>query len=119
MTDATTKSAEELTDAIDAATEAAMVHAAEIGPLQKTPRGGDAIGFEHLLDVPVHVTVEIGRTRVPLEELAKLVAGSVLTLDRAAHEPCDILVGGKIVARGEIVTVGENYGVRITSVSSG
>lgn len=119
MTDTTTKPGEELSEAIDAATQAAMVHAAQIGPLQKTAHGGEAIGFEHLLDVPVHVTVEIGRTRVPLEELAKLVPGSVLTLDRAAHEPCDILVGGKIVARGEIVTVGENYGVRITSVSSG
>lgn len=117
MTESKTTSADALSNAIDDATRAALVQTASIGRLDRSNGGGEALGFEHLLDVPVQVTVEIGRARVPLEELARLAPGSILRLDRAAHDPCDVLVGGKLVARGEIVTVDDHYGVRITSVA--
>lgn len=78
--------------------------------------GGEAIGFDHLLDVTVPLTVELGKTRVSIAGLSQFAPGTLISLDREAHEPVDILVGGKLVARGEVVTVGNRYGVRITSV---
>ena len=78
---------------------------------------GDPLGLAQLLDVAVRVTVEVGRARMTLAELVQLAPGSLIQLDREAHEPVDILVNGKVVARGEIVTIDESYGVRITSVS--
>jgi len=77
------------------------------------------MGLAHLLDVPVRVTVEVGRTNLTLAELVQLGPGSLVTLDREAHEPADILVNGKIVARGEVVTIDGSFGVRISSVLSG
>ena len=75
-----------------------------------------AMGMAALIGVPVRVTVEVGRTSVELGELCRLGPGSLLQLDREAHEPADILVNGKVVARGEIVTVDGCYGVRITDL---
>lgn len=80
--------------------------------------GGESIGLDNLLDVTVPLTVELGRTRISLAGLAQFAPGSVVTLDREAHEPVDILVNGRMVARGEVVTVGTRYGVRITSMIS-
>jgi len=84
------------------------------------PQGttGDPMGFASLLDVGVCVTVEVGRTQKTLAEIVELGPGDVVVLGRAAHEPADILVNGKVVARGEILTVGDTYGVRITSVET-
>lgn len=82
--------------------------------LDEEPDG--AMGLGVLMDMPVRVTVEVGRVAVSLGELCRLGPGSLLRLDRAAHEPADILVNGKVVARGEIVTLDDAYGVRITDV---
>lgn len=106
----------DLDDAIDEATEAVAVQARELGELVARESNGENVGLAQLMDVPVHVTIEVGRTRLSLGELTRLNAGSVIELDRKAHEPADILVNGKTVARGEIVTIGEHYGVRVTSV---
>ena len=103
--------------AIDDATEAVAVQAQGLEPLAAGTPGGEPIGLDNLLTVPVRVTVEIGRTRITLAELVKLGPGSLVALDREAHEPVDILVNGKIVARGEVVTIEEKYGVRVTDVS--
>jgi flagellar motor switch protein FliN/FliY len=74
------------------------------------------IGLEDLLDVPVRVTVQIGRTRMTLAELVELGPGSVVTLDREAHEPADILGTGTVIGRGEVVTIDDTSGVRSTYV---
>lgn len=79
----------------------------------------DAGGFEQfglLLDVPVQVTVELGRRTVPIGDVVQLGPGSVIELGKAAGESLDILVNGKLVARGEAVVVGEKYGIRIVEV---
>ena len=107
-----------LEQAIDDATEAVAGATAaldELGP------GGtsEPMGLGNLMSVPVKVTVEVGRTRMPLSDLVELGPGSLVELDRAAHEPADVLVNGKVVARGEIVTIGDNYGVRISEVVKG
>lgn len=117
MTEKEQTEASELDSALDAATEAIAVQAAEIGDLDGlTDANGDPIGMDALLEVPVRVTVRIGRASLSLGDLVKLGPGSLISLDREAHEPADVLVNGKVVARGEIVTIDNTYGVRITAV---
>ena len=119
-TDAARRAApEELEDALDAATDAVRVQASDLAELAHDVAPGDPIGLAGLMDVPVRVTVQVGRTRLLLSELVELGPGSIVPLDREAHEPADILVNGKVVARGEIVTIDDRYGVRITDVSAG
>ena len=83
-----------------------------------TPDDGTARNFDLLLDIPLEVTVELGRTRLTLRELLALTGGSVLELGKLAGEPLDVLVNGKLVARGECVMVNEKFGVRLTDIVS-
>jgi flagellar motor switch protein FliN/FliY len=106
----------ELEQAIDDATEAVSVQVSQLDELESGAAGGDAMGMGQLMDVPVRVTVQVGRSRLKLGELVQIRPGSLIELDREAHEPADILVNGKIVARGEIVTIDGRYGVRVASV---
>ncbi|MEE9281589.1 MAG: flagellar motor switch protein FliN [Myxococcota bacterium] len=75
-------------------------------------------GFELLLDVPLQVSVQLGRTRMRIQDLLELGQGSVVDLDRLAGEPVDIMVNGHPIALGEIVVVNERYAVRIVSVNN-
>lgn len=119
MSDETQEAQEtQLDEAIDAAAEAVAVQAAEIGELDgAVDADGQPIGMDALLEVPVRVTVRIGRASLSLGELVKLGPGSLVSLDREAHEPADVLVNGKVIAHGEIVTIDNTYGVRITAVT--
>ncbi len=102
--------------AIDAATQAVLIQANKLDELSGAKPSGELVGLANLMDVPVKVTVEVGRTRMPLGDLVKMGSGSLVVLDREAHEPADILVNGKIVAHGEVVTIDGSYGVRVTSI---
>ena len=73
-------------------------------------------GMELLLDISLPVTVELGRTRMVIRDILHLAPGSVLELDKLAGEPVDILVNEKSIARGEVVVIDENFGVRLTSI---
>ncbi len=75
-------------------------------------------GFELLLDVPLQVSVQLGRTRMRIQDLLELGQGSVVDLDRLAGEPVDIMVNGHPIALGEIVVVNERYAVRVVSVNN-
>jgi flagellar motor switch protein FliN/FliY len=77
-----------------------------------------ARNFDLLLDIPLEVTVELGRTRLTLRELLGLASGSVVELGKLAGEALDVLVNGKLVARGECVMVNEKFGVRLTDIVS-
>jgi flagellar motor switch protein FliN/FliY len=77
-----------------------------------------ANGLDMILDIPVTVAVEIGRTTISISNLLKLNPGSVVELDRFAGEPMDITVNGTLVARGEVVVVNEKFGIRLTDVVS-
>jgi flagellar motor switch protein FliN/FliY len=77
-------------------------------------RGADSLGF--VMDVPVELSVEIGRRVMRLGELLKLGPDSVLELDKLSGEPLDIYANKKLVARGEAVVIGERYGVRLKEV---
>jgi flagellar motor switch protein FliN/FliY len=74
--------------------------------------------FELLLDVPLDVTVQLGRTRMTIQELLSLGPGSVVELDKVAGEPLDIIINDRLVARGEAVVVNDKFGVRITDIVS-
>jgi len=74
--------------------------------------------FDILLDVPLRVSVELGRTRMRVQELLELTQGAVIDLDRLAGEPVDILVNERPIARGEIVVSSDRYAVRILSIHS-
>ena len=71
-----------------------------------------------LLDVPLEVSVELGRSRMTIHELLGLSPGSIIELDKIAGEPLDIIVNGRLVARGEAVVVNDKFGVRITDIVS-
>lgn len=82
------------------------------------PAGGSGRerGLEAVLEVPVQLALQVGQTTLSIRDLLDLVEGSVVELDRISTEPMDVLVNDKAVAKGEIVVVGENFGVRLTSV---
>src|SRR3954454_9204688 len=84
------------------------------------PSGGGepARRLDLLLDVPLDVSVELGRTRLSVQDLLGLGPGSVIELDKIAGEPLDILVNDRLVARGEAVVVNDKFGVRITDIVS-
>ena len=69
-----------------------------------------------ILDIPIDLSVELGRTKMAIKDLLNLTQGSVIALDGLAGEPLDILINGYLIAQGEIVVVGDNYGVRITDI---
>lgn len=75
-------------------------------------------GLDMILDIPVTVAVEIGRTKISISNLLKLNQGSVVELDRFAGEPMDITVNGTLVAHGEVVVVNEKFGIRLTDIVS-
>ncbi|MBM6618435.1 flagellar motor switch phosphatase FliY [Bacillus suaedaesalsae] len=74
--------------------------------------------LDMLLDIPLHVTVELGRTKRSVKEILEISSGSILELDKLAGEPVDILVNNKLVAKGEVVVIDENFGVRVTDIMS-
>ena len=71
-----------------------------------------------ILDIPLRVTVELGRTKMPVSELLNLTQGSVIELTKLAGEPMEVLVNDKLIARGEAVVVNEKFGVRLTDIIS-
>ena len=76
------------------------------------------LGLDVILDVPVTLSLEVGRARVPIRNLLQLNQGSVIELDRLAGEPLDVLVNGTLIAHGEVVVVNEKFGIRLTDVIS-
>lgn len=71
-----------------------------------------------ILDIPVTISMEIGRTELPIHSLLQLNQGSVVELDRLAGEPMDVLVNGTLIAHGEVVVINEKFGIRLTDVIS-
>src|SRR5690606_10184455 len=78
----------------------------------------DNPNLDLLLDIPLKVTVELGRTHKQIKEILELSQGSVVELDKLAGEPVDILVNNKLIAKGEVVVIDENFGVRVTDIVS-
>ena len=113
---ADTETGQEITPAADASN----YQAAEFQNLQDEGDGANAtdLNLDVILDVPVSLSMEIGRTHINIRNLLQLNQGSVVELDRLAGEPMDVLVNGTLIAHGEVVVVNEKFGIRLTDVIS-
>lgn len=91
------------------------------GPISFPTAGGmfDLSKMKMVLDVPLKVTVELGRTKLLINDLLQLGQGSVVELDKMAGEPMEVYVNDKLVAMGEVVVVNEKFGIRLTDITSG
>ena len=81
-----------------------------------TPPSGAGNDITMILDIPVQLTVELGRTRIPIKHILQLAQGSVVELEALAGEPMDVLVNGYLIAQGEVVVVNDKFGIRLTDV---
>jgi len=102
------------------AAQAQETPAAEFDNLEDTSDGlvDDKDNLDIILDIPVTISMEIGRTQISIRNLLQLNQGSVVELDRLAGEPMDVRVNGTLVAHGEVVVVNEKFGIRLTDVIS-
>jgi len=89
---------------------------AEIEPVLKG--AGSSQGIDFLLDVPLEITVELGRTRIQIGDLLKLGQGSVVELEKLTSEPVDIYINHKLMGHGEVVVVNEKFAIRLTNIIS-
>jgi flagellar motor switch protein FliN/FliY len=106
------EAASEVTNAAPQMTPAAFANFAS------TPAAGHGAGndINMILDIPVQLTVELGRTRIPIKNILQLAQGSVVELDAMAGEPMDVLVNGFLIAQGEVVVVNDKFGIRLTDI---
>jgi len=106
-------------DSISADDWAAAMAEQTGGEVALSAAGGDVVDDERIgliLDIPVQVTVELGRTKLPIRNLLQLAQGSVVELDGLAGEPMDVLVNGCLIAQGEVVVVNDKFGIRLTDI---
>lgn len=80
----------------------------------KEQRGNDKLNT--LLDIPIQLSMEVGKTQISIRELLKLNPGSVVELDKVVYEPLDVYVNGTLIAQGEMVTVNDKFGIRLTDI---
>ncbi|MEY4561086.1 MAG: hypothetical protein RLZZ618_363 [Pseudomonadota bacterium] len=102
--------ASEVQSATEAATPVAFNDFASSSP------NGAVNDINMVLDIPVQLTVELGRTRIPIKHILQLAQGSVVELDALAGEPMDVLVNGYLIAQGEVVVVNDKFGIRLTDI---
>ena len=95
------------------AEQASPVAFANFAPTDNNSTGND---INMILDIPVQLTVELGRTRIPIKHILQLAQGSVVELDALAGEPMDVLVNGYLIAQGEVVVVNDKFGIRLTDI---
>src|SRR5690606_29846411 len=90
----------------------------ELDELKETAKSSHNPDLDVILDIPVSISMEVGRTSITIRNLLQLNQGSVIELDRLAGEPLDVLVNGTLIAHGEVVVVNEKFGIRMTDVIS-
>ena len=91
---------------------------AEADSFLGTSNRADSNSLEILMDIPLEISVELGRMKMPVRDVIDLGAGSIVEIDKAAGEPVDVLVNGRLVAKGEVVVIEDSFGVRITEILS-
>ncbi|WP_322048735.1 flagellar motor switch protein FliN [Paraburkholderia sp. J67] len=94
----------------------AAAPAAVFQPLSKVDQNSTRNDIDMILDIPVQMTVELGRTKIAIRNLLQLAQGSVVELDGLAGEPMDVLVNGCLIAQGEVVVVNDKFGIRLTDI---
>lgn len=95
-----------------------MVQPAQFGPIGNAKTGKETGNIGLILDVPLQVTVELGGTRMKIKDILDLGIGSIIELDKLAGDPVDVYVNGKMIAKGEVVVIDENFGIKITDIIS-
>jgi flagellar motor switch protein FliN/FliY len=100
------------------ATNAQALADAEVLMADRPAAAARDVNLDVILDVPVTLSLEVGRTRLPIRSLLQLNQGSVVELERASGEPLDVYVNGTLVAHGQVVVVNEKFGIRLTDVVS-
>jgi flagellar motor switch protein FliN/FliY len=106
---------------MSSASNAAVVQPAELGNLKPEapdPATNRELNLDVVLDIPVTLSIEVGRSRLSIRNLLQLNQGSVVELDRATGEALDVYVNGTLIAHGEVVVVNEKFGIRLTDVIS-
>lgn len=104
------------TAAATPAAEAEPAHIFEQLSAGTSPKSAPQGDFDLILDIPVQLTVELGRTKISIRNLLQLAHGSVVELDGLAGEPMDVLVNGTLIAQGEVVVVNDKFGIRLTDI---
>jgi len=102
--------------ATEVAAPAEQVAPASFSNFAPTPGQLPTGDINMILDIPVQLTVELGRTRIPIKNILQLAQGSVVELDALAGEPMDVLVNGYLIAQGEVVVVNDKFGIRLTDI---
>jgi len=109
-----------MAEQVDADAASSAATSADIFPAfgSPAPMGNAAMmnELDMILDIPVQITVELGRTKITIKNLLQLAHGSVVELDAMAGEPMDVLVNGTLIAQGEVVVVNEKFGIRLTDI---
>jgi len=88
------------------------------GARAQAPAGNQVQSLDFILDIPLKVTVELGRSKMAIRDILQLAQGSVVELSKFAGEPLEVLVNDKLIARGEVVVVNEKFGIRLTDIIS-
>ena len=110
-----TKSSNDVASTVTSPAESvAPASFANFAPTSLTSAAGNDINM--ILDIPVQLTVELGRTRIPIKNILALAQGSVVELEALAGEPMDVLVNGYLIAQGEVVVVNDKFGIRLTDI---
>lgn len=104
-------------DKIDEQLEAESENEAKAAPKKEAPKPLDR-NLNLILDIPLKVSVELGRTKMPVNDLLNLTQGSVIELNKIAGEPMEVYVNDKLIARGEAVVINDKFGVRLTDIIS-
>ncbi len=107
-----TETASEVTNPVESVQAAQFTNFSAATPGTLAP-GND---LNMILDIPVQLTVELGRTRIPIKHILQLAQGSVVELEALAGEPMDVLVNGYLIAQGEVVVVNDKFGIRLTDI---
>ncbi len=102
--------------ASEVALAAESVAPAAFAQFAPTPPGAAGNDINMILDIPVQLTVELGRTRIPIKHILQLAQGSVVELETMAGDPMDVLVNGFLIAQGEVVVVNDKFGIRLTDI---
>jgi len=114
LAEAKPETASEVSTAVEQAAPASFANfAAGASAVAGTGAGND---LNMILDIPVQLTVELGRTRIPIKHILQLAQGSVVELETMAGEPMDVLVNGYLIAQGEVVVVNDKFGIRLTDI---
>lgn len=110
--------AEESEEQANADAAGGQARSASSDKLSDEGESGADVNLDVVLDIPVNISMEIGRAKISIRNLLQLNQGSVVELDRLAGEPMDVLVNGTLIARGEVVVVNEKFGIRLTDIIS-